>query len=67
MNYTGWLNYKDVVFHEEGDTLCVKQKKEDYNMSSSYTLTADTTRLIEDRAAFARIRPLPLSDEEEWL
>jgi len=67
MNYTGWLNYKDVAFHEEGDTLRVKQKNEDYNMSSSYTLTADTTRLIEDRAAFARIRPLPLSDEEEWL
>lgn len=68
MNYTGWMNYKDVVFHTGGDTLSAKGRgKESYNLSNSYTLTTDTTRLVEERDSFVRIRPLPLSDEEERL
>ena len=36
-------------------------------MSNSYTLTCDTTRLVQDRDSFARIRPLPLTDWEDSL
>lgn len=67
MNYTGWLKYDEVIFKkkEEMDLLLRKSRK--YNLSNSYTLTCDTTRLVQDRDSFARIRPLPLTDWEDSL
>ena len=43
------------------------KKRHKYNLSNSYTLTCDTTRLVQDRDSFARIRPLPLTDWEDSL
>lgn len=67
MNYTGWLKYDEVIFKkkEEMDLLLRKSRK--YNLSNSYTLTCDTTQLVQDRDSFARIRPLPLTDWEDSL
>lgn len=67
MNYTGWLKHDEVIFKkkEEMDLLLRKSRK--YNLSNSYTLTCDTTQLVQDRDSFARIRPLPLTDWEDSL
>lgn len=67
MNYIGWLKYDEVIFKkkEEMDLLLRKSRK--YNLSNSYTLTCDTTQLVQDRDSFARIRPLPLTDWEDSL
>lgn len=67
MKYTGWLNYSEVSFRKENDWNFGRLKKDKYNLSKSYTLTCDTTRLIQNRDSFARIRPLPLDDWEDSL
>ena len=48
MKYTGWMKYNEIVLRKPGEDLAVfrKQKKEHYNLSQSYTLTCDTSRLI---------------------
>ena len=69
MNCTGWLNYEEVKFHKKSDLpdKWLTKDQQRYNLTDSYTLTCDTTRLIHDRDSFARIRPLPLSDMEDSL
>lgn len=65
MNYTGWLNYDRVKFREAGEKRT--KAKNEYNLSKSYVLTCDTTRLVEDKDSFARVRPLPLNNQEDSL
>lgn len=67
MRYSGWLDYKDVEFTRLGDVIYFKNDRSKYNLSSSYTLTCDTTKLITDIDSFSKIRPFPLTDEEELL
>lgn len=67
MNYTGWLNYTEVSFLKEDEPGKKSLKKDRYNLSKSYRLTCDTTRLVQDRDSFSRIRPLPLTDWEDSL
>lgn len=68
MDYTGWLTYRNVKLRHEGEDLLEWLRgKRRYDLSRSYTLTCDTTRLMQERDSFARIRPLPLSDSEDSL
>lgn len=67
MNYTGWLKYDEVIFKKKEEMDLLLRKSGKYNLSNSYTLTCDTTRLVQDRDSFARIRPLPLTDWEDSL
>ena len=67
MRYSGWLDYKEVKFTELGEMIYFKKDKSKYNLSNSYMLTCDTTRLVTDIDSFSRMRPFPLTDEEELL
>ena len=66
MKYTGWMRYSSVVFRQPGEEWIIKKTNE-HNLSNSYTLTCDTSRLVVERDSFNRIRPIPLSLEEDSL
>ena len=71
MDYTGWLKYSNVKFQTSEDLLMRdiitkrKYKKRRYNLSSSYNLTADTTKTINDPVGFRELRPIPISAKED--
>ena len=68
MVYSGWMDYNEVKFIEEGDTHIQRiRDKRKYNLSNSYTLSCDTSSLITDIDSFSRLRPFPLSDYEDSL
>ncbi|WP_291558440.1 DUF5686 family protein [Bacteroides sp.] len=67
MRYSGWLDYTEVKFAEQGEVMRLKKDRNKYNLSSSYTLTCDTSRLVTDIDSFSRMRPFPLTDEEELM
>ena len=67
MRYYGWLDYTEVKFTELGEIIYLKKDRSKYNLSNSYTLTCDTTRLVTDIDSFSKIRPFPLTYEEEML
>ena len=67
MNYTGWMNYSEVVFFRPGETVAPRKERSGYDLTGSYTLTCDTSRLISGRDSFARIRPIPLTEREDSL
>lgn len=67
MQYSGWLDYTEVRFTELGEIIYLKKDKTKYNLSSSYTLTCDTSKLVTDVDSFAKIRPFPLSYDEEMM
>lgn len=66
MKYTGWMKYSSVVYRKPGEEWIVK-KTNDHNLSNSYTLSCDTSRLVVERDSFNRIRPIPLSAYEDSL
>lgn len=67
MKYSGWLDYTDVKFTQLGEMIYFEKDRSKFNLSNSYTLTCDTTRLVTDIDSFAKIRPFPLTYEEELL
>lgn len=73
MNYTGWMKYGAVSFRTDDEMMLrnvVKKKRYKqykYNLSNSYTLTCDTTQMLQNLDAFNRIRPIPLSAWEDSL
>lgn len=67
MRYSGWLDYTEVKFTELGEVIYLKKDRSKYNLSSSYTLTCDTSRLVTDIDSFSKIRPFPLTYEEGLL
>lgn len=67
MNYTGWMRYNSVKFKSDDDKVDKRSKKERLNLSRSYTLTCDTSKLIVDRDSFNRLRPIPLEYHEDTL
>ena len=67
MNYQGWMKYKEIDFLKPGEILDQRTKKERLNLSQSYTLTCDTSRLITDRDSFNVLRPIPLAFKEDTL
>ena len=66
MKYTGWMKYSSVVYRKLGEEWIVK-KTNDHNLSNSYILSCDTSRLVVERDSFNRIRPIPLSAYEDSL
>lgn len=67
MNYTGWMKYSEVTFREPDEEIINRKDKSSYDLTRSYTLTTDTTALITDLDSFARVRPVPLDDDEDSL
>ena len=67
MNYTGWMRYNMVKFLKKGEMLDKRKKKEMLNLSNSYTLTCDTSKLLTNRDSFYRLRPIPLDYHEDTL
>ena len=67
MNYLGWMDYRSVDLLKEGEVIQKRSKKERLNMSNSYTLSCDTSKLITDRAYFRLLRPFALSQKEDTL
>lgn len=65
MRYTGWMKYSEVAFRRPGEEIV--RKKSDYDLTSSYMLTCDTSRLVTSRDSFGRIRPVPLEEKEDSL
>lgn len=66
MKYTGWMRYSSVTYRKPGEEW-IGKKTDDHNLSNSYTLTCDTSRLVVERDSFNRIRPIPLSSYEDSL
>ena len=67
MVYTGWMKYSEVTFRRPGEELVARKDKSSYNLTSSYTLTCDTSSLVMSRDSFNRIRPVPLNAGEDSL
>lgn len=67
MDYTGWMRYSEVTFREPDEEVIQKKEKSNYDLTRSYTLTCDTSTLVTNLDSFARIRPVPLDDEEDSL
>ena len=67
MNYQGWLKYKEIDFLKPGEVLDNRTKSERLNLSQSYTLTCDTTKLVTNRDSFDVLRPITLTSEEDSL
>ena len=67
MKYSGWLKYKSVEYMTLKEHETIHDKKDKCNLSSSYTLTTDTTALIMSRSVFNRYRPIPLKAHEDSL
>ena len=67
MNYTGWMRYNMVKFIQKGEVLDKRKKKDVLNLSRSYTLTCDTSKLITNKDSFDRLRPIPLDYQEDTL
>lgn len=67
MSYSGWINYTEVIFADEGDSIIRLRNKDRYNLSNYYTLSCDTSRLVTDIDSFAKLRPFPLSEYEDSL
>lgn len=67
MSYAGWIDYTEVKLVKDGEIINVKDKKEKYNLSNSYTLTCDTSKLITDLDSFSKLRPFPLTEYEDSL
>ena len=60
------MKYSSVVYRKPGEEWIVK-KTNDHNLSNSYILSCDTSRLVVERDSFNRIRPIPLSAYEDSL
>lgn len=67
MNYHGWMTYKYIKAFQTGEILDTRTKKEQCNLSTSYTLTCDTCKLITDCLYFTEKRPVPLENAEDSL
>ena len=68
MNYMGWLNYNAVKFMDKKEIFDTKKKNEELlNVSSSYILTCDTSKLVTNRDSFNVLRPIPLSYQEDTI
>lgn len=67
MDYTGWTQYNEIVLGDGKAPLPGTFKKSKFDLTESYTLSNDTSRMITDRAYFNRIRPIPLLPKEKEL
>lgn len=65
-NFTGVFDYNNIKFAERKKAGTSGKKKRKYDMTESFSLQCDTTTCMEtDSAAFAQLRPLPLTEYEQ--
>lgn len=67
MDYTGWTKYDKILL---GDGKPIPKglfKKNKFDLTDSYKLSCDTSKMITDRTYFNRIRPIPLLPQEKAL
>ena len=48
MKYTGWMQYNEVTFCGPEEPSLKRLVRKNYNLSNSYTLSCDTSRLVTD-------------------
>ena len=65
MNNEVWLKYKDIRFYEDAKEARRSLNKHSHDLTESYNLTLDSTRLMTDKLRFSQLRPFPLSAKED--
>lgn len=63
MAYTGRLRY-DKVITQKPD---MQPERHNYNLTNSYSLSSDTTRITDRKVFFDTYRPIPLTEEEQQI
>ena len=66
MDAGAWMKYNSVVYTKDGKRK-KSNKKHFHDLTEVYQLTCDTTKLITDKEKFEKLRPFPLTDEEDSL
>lgn len=66
LNLGAWMKYNKVLFYTSGKRR-KSQKKHSHDLTEFYDLVIDSTRTVNDRELFGRIRPIPLDAEEDSL
>lgn len=64
-NYTASLDYKSIEL--KGEKMHSRQKRSKFDLSESFSLSCDTNAYMTDSCAFAALRPLPLTRNEQRL
>ena len=66
MKAEAWVKYDMVNFYQGGERR-KSQKKHSHDLTEFYELTSDSTSVITDYEKFKELRPIPLTDDEEFL
>ena len=66
MKAEAWVKYDMVNFYQGGERR-KSQKKHSHDLTEFYELTSDSTSAITDYDKFKELRPIPLTDDEEFL
>lgn len=66
MDAGAWLKYNFVAYNIDGKRR-KSSKKHFHDLTELYRLTCDTTKLVTDKEKFKKLRPFPLTDEEDSL
>ena len=66
MNADAFVKYNSIKFYGEGKRR-KSQKKHSHDLTESYQLTMDSTRVVTDKDLFDALRPLPLTADEQAL
>lgn len=66
MKADAWVKYNQVLFYKGGERR-KSQKKHNYDLTEFYRLVSDSTQVINDAEEFAKLRPIPLTFDEEAL
>lgn len=61
-SYTAYFKYNEIILSDSHKPLTLKNK---YDLTESFRLTCDSTTFLADSASFAKLRPLPLAEQEE--
>lgn len=66
MKADAWVKYNQIAFYKGGERR-KSQKKHSHDLTEFYKLTIDSTQVISDAEEFAKLRPIPLTFDEEEL
>ena len=66
MKAEAWVKYDMVNFYQGGERR-KSQKKHSHDLTEFYELTSDSTSAITDYEKFKELRPIPLTDDEDFL
>ena len=66
MNADAWVKYNQISFYKGGERR-KSQKRHSHDLTEFYKLTSDSTQVITDKNEFDKLRPIPLTFDEEAL